>query len=268
MVKKCFIILQFGKPHEWTQQFIDHVLHLEQYGFFFQIYTPNPFQSQGNVQIIPMTIDEFNTLTEKKLGINPEITILPSGIPSIHVTDFLVFLGSIFAEYLTDYDYWGTIGLDCVIGRLDHFVPDEHLKKYDIWTDDIGQFNANFFLQKNTERLNNLCTQIPDWQEKLTQPPCPGCAGTGAHSLAVTDENGMSQVLRDVSQKDVRYGYPPYHLFHSHDRLENHVPIPKLQITADGSLWDLIADTKESRHPLMGREIAYFHFSTTKQWPL
>lgn len=270
-MKKVLIILQFGSPHEWTQQFIDHVQHLKKYGWYFQIYTPNEFKSKGNVEIVSMDINKFNSLVEKKLGVtNPNIFITNSGIPSMHMTDYLVFLGKIFEDHLRQVDYWGTVGLDCVIGRLDHFLPDRELEKYDVWTDDIGQFNANFGLWINDNGINTLYEKIPDWQSLVVQDPCLGCLGRGAHHLHITDEVYMSKILENEVSAGLVYGHPKYHLIHSHDRLENHNPDVKLQIREDGSLWELLSDIggkPGTRHPYMGREIAYWHFSTTKQWP-
>lgn len=263
MVKKCFVLLMFGEQFPWTQKFIDHVQHLKKSNWYFQIYTPHDFKSEGNVTIIPMTIEEFNSLVEEKLGINPKLYITEKGIPSFHVTDFYVMLGKIFEDFLTDFDYWGTVGMDCVIGRLDHFLQDEELSKHDIWSDDKGQFNANFALYRNHPTVNERFKKITDWERAVTQTPCPGCLGTGSHQLRVTDEYGMTAVLLG------NWGQPKYHLIHSHDRLENHVPVPKLQITEDGSLWELLADVApRGRNFEIGREIAYFHFQMTKKWPL
>jgi len=259
--------MEFGSPFDWTQNFIDTVPEME--GWNFILFTPNQYKAKDCFKVIPMTIEEFNKLVEAKLGINPKMYITPAGIPSFHVTDFHVMVGKIFEDYLKDYDFWGTVGNDCVVGRLDHFVTDSMIEDCDIWTDDIGQFNAHFALWRNTEVVNTLFMSIPDWQLAVSQLPCPGCNGNGQHRLVVTDEIGMTKIMNET--KDIRFHYPKYYLIHGHDRLENHVPKPKLEIKYDGSLWELLADTQPGygrRHPFFGREIAYFHFSGTKKWPL
>jgi hypothetical protein len=219
-----------------------------------------------------MTIEEFNLLVEKKLGINPHVFITAHGIPSMHMTDYLVFSGKIFEDYLKEFDFWGTIGLDCVVGRLDHFVHDSDLVDCDVWSDDIDQLNANFVLWRNTEKINTLFKKIPDWEKTVGQERCFGCLdpkGNTPHTLWITDEVSMSIVLQ--TNPDIRWKHPEYYLIHSHDRLENHKPDPKLEIKDDGSLWELIADTVPGygrRWPFFGREIAYFHFSGLKKWPM
>jgi hypothetical protein len=268
-MKKCLILLEFGNPLGWTQKFIDQVQHLAYYGWSFLIFTPNKYESKGYIKVVPMTIEGFNNLVEQKLGINPGMVITDKGIPSFHITDFYVMLGKIFEDYLKGYDFWGTIGNDCVVGRLDHFVPDSELEDCDVWTDDIGQFNANFALWRNEEKINTLFKKIPEWKSAVGQSPCAGCLGIGEHGLYVTDEIGMSRVMKEIPE--IRWKHPKYYPIHSHDRLENHVPIPKLEIKDDGSLWELLEDTSTGmgrRWPFFGREIGYFHFSGLKAWPI
>jgi hypothetical protein len=114
-----------------------------------------------------------------------------------------------------------------------------------------------------------LFSQYPYWKSAIMQPPCQGCLGIGAHRLIATDESGMTFIMNNMPT--VRWKHPKYYPIHSHDRLENHIPVPKLQIQDDGSLWELLTDTGAGggrRWAVIGREIAYFHFSTTKKWPL
>jgi hypothetical protein len=273
-MKKCFIILQFGSPHKWTQQYIDHVQHLEKYGWYWKIFTPNDFQSKGNVEIVKMDINGFNKTVEEKLGVNPKLFITPLDVPSYHVTDFLITLGAVFEDYLKEFDFWGVIGLDCVVGRLDHFLPDSKLDQFDVWSDDLHAINGNFCLWRNKKEITDLFKRLPQWETMLVQTPCPGCMGIGAdHFLYATDEHWFSDLMLDIEKEGVvRYGYPKYFDIHGHDRLEIHRPVPKLRIEDDGSLWQLIEDVAhpdwKNAHKFFGNQIAYFHFSQTKEWPL
>lgn len=271
-MKKVFIILQFGSKHGWTDQFMKHVAHQEQYGYYFRFFTPNKYKNvPANVDIVDMDVAKFNQLTKEKLGIDPEIFITDSGIPSAHVTDFFIFLGVIFEDYLKDADFWGLVGLDCVIGRIDHFITDDDLKDCDIYTDDLGQYNANFALMRNISKVNSLFKKIPDWERFASGFPCVACIrGKGPHKLFASDEVAMSKLLNS-HPKGIKIKTPKYYVIHSHDKMENHVPEPKLAIQDDHSLWDLLQDTRNGyglRHNLIGREIAYYHFNNTKEWPL
>lgn len=270
-LSKVFILTQFGEPHSWTQEYIDHVQHLEKYGWYWKIFTPNPLKSKGNVEVIPMTTDQFNDLVFSKLHVRPNLFMTERGVPSVHMTDFCVAWGVIFEDYLKGYDYWGIPNWDIVYGRLDRFLPDSELEKYDVWTDDSKAFNGIFSLMKNIQPVNDLFMRIENWRAKFGQPPCPRCVdGIGSHVLFGTDEYDMTEVLK--RQSLIRYGQPLNYPIHSHDRLENHVPDVKLEMKKDGTLMELLTDVAPPNwihaYPHFGREIPYFHFMRTKKWPL
>lgn len=274
MLKKTFAITMFGSSFPWIQEYIDHVQHLAKYGWEWKIFTPNKdVKTKGNVEIVDMDTDQFVDLCEKTIGVRPNLYITKNGRPSVHVTDFYVASGLIFEEYLKHSDYWGITNLDVVYGRLDHFLPDTLLEQCDIMTDDKGAINGVFSLYRNKVNINNLFREIENWEQKFTLPPCPQCVeGKGEHILAGTDEYDMSVIAQNAAdQKRIFYMMPQYYAFHSHDRLEQHVPEVKLEIKPDGSLFELFRDVNPPQwihaKPFLGREIGYFHFPVTKKWP-
>lgn len=273
-VSKTFILTQYGKPHDWTQKFIDAVQPLEPFGWKWLIFTPNDFQSKGNVTVIPHAVEDFNKLCLDKLGIDPKVFITENGFPSVHPTDFCVFYGLIFHDHLKDSDYWGMCGWDTLIGRLDHFLPND-LWEADIFSDDTDStINGTFCMFKNTENVNNLCLEIPSWKECLVQEPCKRCMGENVrHSLVGTDEYAMTEVCRKAANENritfiTPLGYP----IHSHDRLIQHSQGVLLERKEDGTLIELFKDMNPPnwihQRPFLGREIPYFHFMVGKKWPL
>lgn len=272
MLKKTFVLTMFGTTFPWIQEFVDHVQHLEKYGWYWKIFTPNiDVQSRGNVEFVPMTTDQFNELVDKKLGVKPNMYMTQKGVPSVHVTDFYVATGRIFEDYLKDSHFWGITNLDVVYGRLDQYLSDSILEQCDIFTDDLETINGVFCLFRNTEKMNDLFKEIPDWKEKLAQPPCKKCLGENEekHFLYGTDEYDMTNLVK--KHPEIRYFYPKYYPLHGHDRMENHVPEIKLAIQSDGSLWELSKDVAPPNwihaRPFIGRQIMYFHFQRTKKWP-
>lgn len=262
----------FGTTFPWMKEWVPHVQHLGQYGFEFKIFTPNTdVESVGNVEFVPMTTDQFNDLVEKKLGVRPNMYTTEKGVPSVHVTDFIVANGRILEDYLKDSDFIGMTNLDVVFGRLDHFVPDNLLESLDMFSDDVdGVINGVFTLFRNTDQINDLFKEIPQWKEVVGQSPCKKCTGEGdRHSLFGSDEYLLTDVMK--KHPEVRFGFQRYFPFHSHDRLENHVPDAKLTVFPDGSLFELLKDTAPPNwihaRPFIGREVAYYHFNITKRWP-
>ena len=260
-MRKCFILTQFGTPHSWTQQYIDNVQHLKEYGWEWKIFTSNKLESKGNVEIIPMDIEGFNQLMEKTVDINPH-NHLVNGLPNKAMSDFYVASGHIFEDYLKDVDFWGITNWDIVYGRLDRFITDEMLSKVDVWSDDVNIINGIFTLMRNTKEVNMLYKRITDWEYAFK-----------VNHLMGTDEHGLTDAIR--RSNDIRFGYPRNYPMHSYDRLVQHVPTPQLERHwIDGSLWEKFLDT----NPPIGyvhfpkgyiaREIPYFHFIRTKTWPM
>jgi len=269
-MKKVFVITMFGTPFSWINEYIENVQHLEKYGWYWKIFTPNGIESKGNVEIVPMSMEDFNVLVEKKTGVRPNFFMTIKGCPSVHITDYYVASGVIFEDYLKDADFWGITNLDVVYGRLDKFVSDKLLRNCDIFTDDTNKtVNGVFSLWRNIPEINNLFRKIPNWEEKFGQAPCPVCLGfSGGHTLFGTDEYEMSLILKNEPLNVIDCEYYP---LHGHDRLEQHLPEPKLEIKHDGSLWELSKDVNGPEwvhaRPFIGREIMYFHFPKTKKWP-
>ncbi len=271
MIKKVFLITEFGKPFDWTPEYIANAGTLAKYGWYWKIFTPNKYENlPPNVEIVDMTIEQYADLVKEKLDVRPNLFITPKGGPSVHITDFYIFSGIIFEDYIKGFDFWGITNMDVVYGRLDHFIPDRLLQDCDVFTDDVETINGVFCLWRNTEKINNLFRRIGNWREMLGQSVCNGCLNSGKHSLFGSDEYYMTEIMKQV-KNELNYKYPKYYPFSSHDRLEIHKPEPKLKLQPDGSLWELIADTEtknwEHHIPFFGREILYYHFQNTKTWP-
>ena len=260
MIKKVFLQTQFGKPHAWTQQFIDGIQHLEKYGWYWMTFTPNQMESKGNHIVVPMTLEEFDELIFKKCGVKVG-NFLENGLPHRFVSDFYPAMGLICEDYIKGYDFWGHTNWDIVYGNLSKFIPDEDLKDCDIFSDDINTINGIFTIYKNNSYVNSLFTEIPNWQEMFK-----------THRLFGMDEYHMTEVAKKASKEGrIKYQFPKYYALHSHDRLQHHVPDVKLERTADGALYELFTDIAPPNwahaRPVTGKEIAYFHFIRTKKWP-
>lgn len=264
MLRKVFVLTQFGSPHEWTEEYFKNIGQLGQYGWYWKIFTPNKYENvPANVEIIPMTIEEFDDLMFKKLGYSPKNTLTERGVPSKAVSDLYVACGVILEDYLKGYDFWGITNWDVVYGRLDHYLPDSLLNILDVFTDDVGAVNGVFSLFRNIPVVNNLFKDIPDIEMLLTE-----------HELFGIDEYNLIEPIKQAAKEQrIVYIHPEYYHFHSYDRLAHHVPIPKLEIQEDGSLWEQFIDVDPPKGYInfpkgyIAREIMYFHFNYTKKWP-
>ena len=264
-IKKVSILTQFGTPHEWTEEYFRNVGKLGQFGWYWKIFTPNKYDNvPDNVEIVPMTIEDFNNLYQEKLGYNPKNFLTDKGVPSKAVSDSMVAHGVLFEDYIKSYDFWCMANWDVVYGRLDHFLPDDFLSTIDVFTDDVGIVNGVFSVFRNTPKVNRLFLQIPDIEKKLT-----------THKLFGIDEYDLITPIKRASKAhEIVYRHPIYYPFHSYDRLIQHWENgPQLEIRADLSLWERFKDMKPPVGYInfpkgyIAREIMYFHFNYTKKWP-
>jgi hypothetical protein len=267
MLKKVFLQTQFGSPHQWTEQYFENFRQLERWGWYLKVFTPNPWPSASNIEVIPMTVEEFDELLGKKTGVRAG-NHLKNGVPAKLVSDYYPAYGVIFEDFIngsrsfteSKFDYWGFTNWDVAYGRLDRFIPDSVLCHYDVWTDDPYGINGIFTLMRNDERVNNLFRWVPDWERCFAE-----------HPPQAFDEIRMSETLRKLAAADkVNWGHPKHFPLHSYDRLVQHQPNPRVYFEEDGALieWfdDYVHPPSEKRH--FGREIFLMHFSRTKRWPV
>lgn len=254
-LKKVFLQTQFGAPHAWSARYFDNFQMLAPYDWHLKVFTPNAWTSDGNIEIIPMTLAEFDDRIEKTCGVHPR-NFIENGAPHKLVSDYYPAYGHILQEFIQGYTYWGHTNWDMVYGRLDHFIPDSVLADSDIWSDDVDAINGIFCLYRNTERVNNLFRQVPEWERMfVTHEPC------------AFDELHMTLAVRKM-KNEIKFRHPQYFPNHSYDRLPQHKPTPNLYFEPDGALIERYEEPLAAPKKHYGREIMAFHFSSTKKWPL
>jgi hypothetical protein len=266
MLKKVFVLPQFGPPFPWTEQYLAHIATLAPYGWHWKILTPHNYRSRSdNVEIVPMTFSDFDARVTAATGVTTGNFLDGRGLPAKFVSDYYPAFGEIFADLLAGCDYWSITNWDVLYGRIDHFLPDEALARCDIWSDDCRHVNSLFCFYRNDPAINRLYRQVPQWEEMFAYD---------GHSLVGFDEIYFDLIVRQLADVgEIRFGYPPYFALHSYDRLVQHQPAPNLAMAPDGALIECFDDPHPAlaNYPpwrgVFGRELMYFHFIRTKQWP-
>lgn len=256
MLKKVFLQVMFGGKIPWFDQYVEDVQFLEKYGWYWKIFTPCKIKGKGNLEVIPMSIEEFDKRIEDRCGVIPHNYIDPSfNAPHKLTSDYYPAYGLLMNEYLNDFDYWGHTNWDVVYGRLDHFYPDYLLKEYEIIADENNEISGPFTFYKNNDKINNLFKRVDGWKEMFTK-----------HELFTFDEKHMTKLVQKLSREENLNFYTPGKFpFHGYDRFFHHKPKSQLERKPDGSLYELFDDF--ITHRKMGREISFFHFSYSKEYP-
>ena len=160
-----FIITYTGK-YPWYFPFF---LHSCRYNptVDFLIFTDNNVPNLDlppNVKIIPYSIDRFKADAAKAFGF--EIAV-ESGYK---LCDFKPAYGTIFFDYIKDYDFWGYCDMDVIFGNIRLFMTDELLNEYDIISARHDYLTGCFALYRNNPFMRELFKQSKDYRKVFTEP--------------------------------------------------------------------------------------------------
>lgn len=146
------------------------------------------------------------------------------------IWDFRPALGMLYQEEAQGYEWWGHTDFDCVYG----IVPDpaQIASSVDIYTDcAYGYLAGPWTIYRNRPWMASAFTLVPSWKDNMTGPEPTGWCET-SFSL-------MVDLLANVVHADNHAYTEPHLLRRDGDRL------------------------------LHGRrEISFYHFRRTKEWPL
>ncbi len=177
-----------------------------------------------------LIVGDEHDLAERALN---RLSVVAPDLSGRKSCDYRCAFGLLYEDVLAAYKWWGHTDADCVYGRLDHFVTDAKLDGCDVYTDCAYDYvSGPFSLYRNVREVNDLFLEAPEWHDQLTRPDTTGWV-----------EKGYSDVVRE----SVRLTVEDNHAYTDPEALVRR---------DDGAL----------SH--RGRELAYFHFRRTKEWPL
>jgi hypothetical protein len=162
----AIVATHFGRSPIWLPAFLlscrenPHVRWL--------IYTDIdvPDRVPGNVEITPMTLEEFNQRCSDALGAKMEVR--RASLPKI--SDFKPAYGVIFADELRPFEFWAYSELDIIWGAIDRFITDRLLDEHDLVSSRHFELGGHFTLFRNNERMNRLFEIMPDAIASMSHP--------------------------------------------------------------------------------------------------
>ncbi len=147
----CIVIPYFGKWPRYLSFFLKSCSYNSKF-IDYIIFTDNDFPLGGpsNVKFYEMSMNYFNELASQKLNIDISIT------DPYKLCDFKPSYGTIFSEYIYNYDYWGHGDLDLILGNLSKFLKGVIAQDYHIISLRKEWVSGSFCLYRNTTEINNL----------------------------------------------------------------------------------------------------------------
>jgi hypothetical protein len=184
---------------------------------------------QGYSWLLDTDIDSFRDRVRAKLGIEYP------GLPGTgKVWDYRGALGFLYEDEIKDFTWWGHMDFDMCFGDVSKWVTDEFLSNLDVHSNHDVYVCGCWSLYRNTEEVNKLFMQFPEWKEKMIHPEPNGWV-----------ENEFSRTLE---KSGLRYAYTFW-------QGNPYTSEPKLTFD-NGKLYQ------------DGWEIAMFHFRRSKRWPI
>jgi hypothetical protein len=113
-----------------------------------------------NVKVFTISLDDFNKLASKKLGLKIQI----SKKLRFKICDLRPSFGVIFEDYLKKYHFWGHCDIDVIWGDIDKFITPKILANYDLITSRLKRISGHFCLYRNVPKMNNLYLKIPRYK--------------------------------------------------------------------------------------------------------
>ena len=243
-LKKLMIRTWFGSLPEWTSQFARSV------GITAADGNRHPYRDTGWEFHIVNDEGLVRRRIKEKFGID-----IPDIIDIRKPGDYDPYLGVLFEDDLKGYDFWGHFNLDCVYGRLSHWLPDEFLANVDIFGNDPGAICGPFTLYRNCELVNQLFRSVPSHLANLRSGEFWGW-----------DEQEFSQTVnRKALTGNIRFA-SAFLQAHDHMTAAHHCLATNLHVHGttpvhfrdDGALIDNVT----------GQEIMMYHFNQTRKWPV
>lgn len=111
-----------------------------------------------NVKVIKLTFLELKKLITKKVGFSVSIN------SPYKLCDFKPAYGTIFSDYITDYDFWGHGDIDIIFGNIRTFMTNDILEDFDVICVRDEYVTGFFTLFRNIEFINRLYEESKDFK--------------------------------------------------------------------------------------------------------
>jgi len=149
----------FGPLPEWIQYFLVSVHHNPTIDFI--LITDQEIESSANFKVIHSSLEEYIERANSVLSLNIQWR------EPYKFCDLKPCLGKLYEAYIRDYDFFGFYDLDVIYGNLRHFLTDEILSQYEVFSTCDLIITGHFALFRNTKKHRNYYKRIPNFRKLL-----------------------------------------------------------------------------------------------------
>lgn len=138
----CIIIVYFGKFNKNIDIFFESCKRNSSIDWL--VFTDNEYTDEKNIRFIKSTLDDINYLIKENIG--KEYSVFTP----YKLCDLRPLYGTLFFDYIKNYDYWGYCDTDVVCGNIAKYLEKINFSRYD-------KINStgHFSIIRNTEICNS-----------------------------------------------------------------------------------------------------------------
>lgn len=149
MSTKLLIMPYFGQFPNYFQLWLERIKknHELELLLVTDVILDNYNVESPNIHVMKKNIDQLRQMIEKVTGSKVNLN------KGYKIKDYFPLYGEVFFEYIENgnYDWWGSIDADVILGNVSAFLKDEELISVDRI---LG--NGHFSLYRNTQKMNQL----------------------------------------------------------------------------------------------------------------
>lgn len=218
----------------------------------FKIFSDCDYKGKmpTNVEIIRISLKELKSLFDKKIGLDVKLDF------SYKLCDYKPMYGYVFEQYIENYDFWGYCDFDLIFGRIDHFITDEVLKKYDRF-----YLLGHLSIYRNNDKMKKLFLENNEYKKVCSDNKIYIYdEKNGIYDLCVKNKIKMynSVDYADICSNNKRLTIAP-----SNANVVNHKKNYKYQtfLWDNGILYRVYLDNMKN---ICYEELCYIHYSGRK----
>ena len=189
--KIAFIIPLYGKVPNYIKLFLKSAEYNKNHVFIFFTDLNLNYRLPDNIRKYDCSFVGFKQLIHSRTGVKPTFNSY------YKIVDFKPAYGLIFQHYISEFDYWGMLDVDLILGKIDNFVTSELLENFDVISARKYWLSGSFAIFRNNEKVNTLFMKSDDWGKVFSSNKLCRFCETG--TLRNTDKTLLNELRRGKS---------------------------------------------------------------------
>jgi hypothetical protein len=204
--QKTLVVLMpwYGPWPDWIELYLESCKWNPTVNWVFFSDQPKPNNVANNVRYVFLSLKDFSHLAGDRLRL-PQFKLCDS----YKLCDIRPAFGTLFEEYIKEYDYFGFGDLDVIYGNLRMFL-DEKMLIHDVISFHKHRLSGHLCFFANTEVNRNLHFTIKNWQLKFMNSRWLGLGDQMSidRAKSLFFESYNTPFVKDMPWKDGTYNYP------------------------------------------------------------